>query len=278
MAEIGKPQIANNNYANIKMQNSVLSKEEQINKIAGNKTSRKFVDRQRHTQLEGDDFMKLLTHQLTLQDPTDPMDQKKFAAELAQFSQLEQLRGMNQKMEQIMGNNPSQNKYFGASFLGKQAITAGTSVNYKGQDIEIPFSLPKNASKAVLRIYDEKNQISKQVDFEKLAQGSQFFMWDGTQSDGTKVKEGKYRVEVIAWDETLAKFEGETKVSGLVTGVGFQNGDTILEIEGNKRIFLHDVESFKLVEDNKNNLKAENNPSLKSDAIKAYTENQELGQ
>jgi flagellar basal-body rod modification protein FlgD len=46
-------------------------------------------------------FMQLLLTQLQNQDPTSPQADGEFLAQLAQFSQLEQLQAMNKKLDAI---------------------------------------------------------------------------------------------------------------------------------------------------------------------------------
>ena len=67
-------------------------------------------------ELGKDDFLKLLMTQLTHQDPTEPMDNSQFIAQMAQFSSLEQMYNVSNgftKMAQIMQTNEA------AGTLGK---------------------------------------------------------------------------------------------------------------------------------------------------------------
>jgi flagellar basal-body rod modification protein FlgD len=67
-----------------------------------------------------DEFLKLLITQLQHQDPTAPMDDKEFIAQMAQFSSLEQMTKLNQEFAKISG-----------------MISRGNALNLLGQEVEI---------------------------------------------------------------------------------------------------------------------------------------------
>jgi flagellar basal-body rod modification protein FlgD len=67
--------------------------------------------RQPQQSLGKDDFLKILITQLSYQDPTSPMEDKQFIAQMAQFSTLEQMTSMARDFSKLtsmlMGNEAS---------------------------------------------------------------------------------------------------------------------------------------------------------------------------
>lgn len=57
--------------------------------------------RQPSQTLGKDDFLKILMAQMTNQDPTEPLDNTQFVAQMAQFSSLEQMLNMSNNFEKL---------------------------------------------------------------------------------------------------------------------------------------------------------------------------------
>ncbi len=225
---------------------SDLGKE--LNHLAGVSEEKLFVNKDEHGKLDKNAFLKLLSNQLQNQDPFNPADQKEFAADLAQFSQLEQLANLNSKFEKSNNNNFYREKFMGASLLGKEILTSGSSIEHSGkaQKINLPFGLSRPAKKIVVKIFDPSNSMIKQIELDGRGSGSQSVLWDGMSSDGVPAMKGVYRFEVTAWDGQFNEFKGDTKTRGIVTGVSFEEGEVILTVGGKNKVFLRDVDSFSL--------------------------------
>ncbi|MAX66092.1 MAG: flagellar hook capping FlgD N-terminal domain-containing protein [Bacteriovoracaceae bacterium] len=281
MPEIGRPVTARDqSYANVQMaprkdvsaakallekQNiSEKEKERLINKIQGYKPKNDLiVDGKNHNKMGKDEFLKLLTVQLQNQDPMNPMKQEKMAAELAQFSQLEQLSNLNAKFDGLTKNQQVQDKFYGASFLGKEVVTSGSSLKYEGEgtDADILFTLPKPAAKVLVRIFDSKNNMVGEMWKENIGRGNQTVTWDGMQLDNSYSGAGEFRTQVFAWDQSADPIAVETKTTGLVQSVFFENGETVLKVDG-KKVFLRDVDSFHSAKTTEGNNSFQNRPSV----------------
>jgi flagellar basal-body rod modification protein FlgD len=88
------------------------------------------------------DYMKLLVAQMQNQNPLEPMSNNEMAAQMTQFSQLEQLEKMNTSFSQVLKGTQLN---YANSLIGKRVVyensngdyTAGnvTAVGINGSDI-----------------------------------------------------------------------------------------------------------------------------------------------
>lgn len=72
------------------------------------------------SELGKDAFLKLLITQLQHQDPTNPMDDREFIAQMAQFSSLEQMQNMTKAMESLLMSQQQSQLMNYTSFVGKE--------------------------------------------------------------------------------------------------------------------------------------------------------------
>jgi flagellar basal-body rod modification protein FlgD len=252
MPSMGKPRApGKNEFKNITIGERTLKTAKQnvgdtLNKISGIKEDSRYVDAKDHNKMGKNDFLRLLTVQLQNQDPLNPMDQQKFAAELAQFSQLEQMSNMNKSLDSMNGNKPDEKKFYAASFLGKEVVSAGTSLKLRedGELSTIPFKLEKDAKDLVIRILDQKGQIVKQIQKENIGRGSQTITWQGDMQDGQTAAKGDYSIQVYAWDKNAVPVNTKTMSSGLVQSVTFDKGEAVFKLKNGQQVFLRDVVSF----------------------------------
>ncbi|MCD4487133.1 flagellar hook capping protein [Chromobacterium vaccinii] len=83
------------------------------------------------------DFLRILSTQLTFQDPLKPIDNQQFMAQMAQFSSLEQTRMSNEKLDTLLAQQAA-NQSIG--LIGKTVEVQTANGNVAGQVTTISFS------------------------------------------------------------------------------------------------------------------------------------------
>ena len=182
------------------------------------------------------DFLNLLVSQMQNQDPLDPMKGTEFAAQLAQFSSLEQLTNLNTSMTQSLDANAiltqSINNGLSASFIGKDVRAAVDTFQYTGDgDVKIGYDLATEASKVTVKIYDSNGTLVKTMtgDTDK---GENSLTWNGTGEAGDLLASGKYSFKVEAVGNDGKAITADKYVFGKITGVRFKPEGTVFVIDG----------------------------------------------
>jgi flagellar basal-body rod modification protein FlgD len=155
--------------------------------------------------------MQLLVAQLKNQDPEAPMDSKEFAVQLAQFTQVEKLASIDEKLSAQQGS--TMNSMVG--YLGQQVVLDASDVTVSGgQGGQLQLNLAQDASNVEVQLLNASGEVVGETSFGAVQSGKQV-----VSLDGLSVPDGVYGVKVSAiGSRTGSSFEPTAFVSGLVTG------------------------------------------------------------
>jgi len=149
------------------------------------------------TDLNKDDFLKLLMTQMQHQDPLNPMDNSEFLSQLSQFSQLEQIYNVNQNIQDLAASQNSSRDMLLAGLLGKTAKVDASDIYLKDQDnISINYDLIDSAETVTVNIYDADSKPVRTIQAIQQPSGQQKLDWDGKNDLGRGLPEGEYTIEV----------------------------------------------------------------------------------
>ncbi len=180
-----------------------------------------------------DAFLRLLTEQLQHQDPLDPMKNEEFVAQLAQFSSLEQLFGLQATMEAVYLGIASMNNASMAGLLGTEVVALGDQVHLDGANpVSLSFEAQGSFSQATITITDSDGKVVETMDIGGRDQGAFEIEWDGTDLDGQPLPEGDYTFSIEATDTDGGTVSVDTLVTGIVDEMDYSTGTPQPSIQG----------------------------------------------
>jgi flagellar basal-body rod modification protein FlgD len=211
---------------------------------------------QNQAELGRTDFLRMLVAQLENQDPLNPQDGTEFTAQLAQFSQLEQLISMRSSVNDLVkllagdsssGGDQLTRGLLLAGLIGKDAFYSGSEFEVGPASEGVPpepnillaFDLHGNTSNTTLRIHNQMGVEFGTIDRGRLSQGQYEVYWDGIFEDGSQLAPGTYSFRVDAKLGT-EPVDSASYVGGRVTGTSLIDGDPTLLV-GNLHVPIGDV-------------------------------------
>jgi len=198
--------------------------------------------------LDKDAFLKLMLAQLEQQDPTNPLKSHEMAAQLAQFSSVEQLTNINENIKKMGQSQGQQGQYDVLSLIGKQVSGDSSQIDRKSGDKEhiIEFRLPEAAKTAKVSIKDAKGIVVREYELNDLKKGKNQLTWNGIHDDGKDARVGEYFVNIDAQADGK-KIKATTQYGGAVDGVQFTSKGPVLSVDG-KKLNLRDVQMIQVPE------------------------------
>lgn len=230
-------------------------------------------------ELGKDAFMKLMLAQMKHQDPTNPMQSHEMAAQLAQFTSLEQLTNINTTLGQIQGAQAPAVNYQALALIGKKVSGDSSKLVRAAGDTKhgISFELMGDAAKVNVTIKDDAGNVVRKLELTNLKKGSNSVEWNGLNENGMAARPGEYRISIEAKSNTGGKVFTKTAFGGRITGLNFTSQGPVLLV-GNQSIRLSDV---KKIEDAGPEEEAQSAPTIPlkaGDAVKSEsnTENENI--
>ncbi len=186
-------------------------------------------DASQRTALGQDAFLQLLVTQLRNQDPLSPLQPHEFAAQLAQFSSVEQLSHLNDAVTAQAANQQL------STLINKTTLSAamiGRTVIAEGASVAVPSSGHANVlvdvggqgGEGTLRVFDKDGREVAARSLGHVAGGRNTFALPGGLAAGAYT----YEVSVKAADGADVPVTRYT--SGLVDSVSFTSRGILLRV------------------------------------------------
>ncbi|MBF0257562.1 MAG: flagellar hook capping protein [Desulfamplus sp.] len=200
-------------------------------KLAGSYKSNDVEKEKSDDYLGREAFLKMLVAQLQNQDPLNPMEGSDFSAQLAQFSSLEQLIGLNKSMQSMADAFASSSETDASAYIGKE-VTG--NVNF----VEVTSGAPSggyyklsNPSEVMVSISNAQGHVVRTLYPGQKTAGEYRLEWDGKDNSGNIVEDGSYTYQVLA-NSGSGYAALPTTITGKVDGITYQNGKAYLDIDG----------------------------------------------
>ena len=152
------------------------------------------------TQLDQSDFLKLMTAQLSNQDPFQPQSNDQMIAQMAQFSTVSGITQLNSTLTGVSTQISENRIATAANFIGKTVLVPGNiAMPDDTGAISGAIDLPSDATTLQLQISTEAangqaGALVKSIDLGANPTGLVGFQWDGKDDSGTPVGAARYIV------------------------------------------------------------------------------------
>jgi flagellar basal-body rod modification protein FlgD len=183
------------------------------------------------TSLGQEQFLKLMTTQMTHQDPSNPMENGQFLTQIAQFGTVSGIQDLQKSFGDFADSITSSQALQATSLVGRQVSTPGTKgLLAVGGDISGKINLPDSSPNVNVKIIrSETGEVVKEMELGAHSEGKVPFVWDGMNSQNVMANPGVYKVEATAYIDGKNTVL-ETDIDSLVDSVSMGSGANGLKV------------------------------------------------
>ncbi|WP_133477306.1 flagellar hook assembly protein FlgD [Cognatilysobacter segetis] len=177
------------------------------------------------------DFLRLMTEQLKNQDPLKPLEGSQVLGQLAQFSTVQGISGMQDALGAVANVMESDQTLRAASLVGRDALVdtgtvqldAGTGMN--GEVVATA------AGTITIEIVDAAGQVVDRVPVEAPGAGSVAWGWDGKTADGRTAPAGTYSIRATTGSGNATQALS-TRIAAHIDSVSIEASGLVLNLHG----------------------------------------------
>lgn len=177
-------------------------------------------------------FLKMLTAQARYQDPLEPIDSSEYAAQLAQFSMVEQQVKSNDLLTALATQFGSGNMTQTAGWIGMEALTTAPTF-FDGSPVEINPNPAAAADQVFMIVRDSSGQ---EVQRLALPVSAEPVLWAGVTNDGSPFEKGLFSFDIESRVRGEIILSEPVQTYGRVTEARLQDGEPVLILEGGSAI------------------------------------------
>lgn len=179
-----------------------------------------------------DEFLKMLVAQLKNQSPLNPMDGTDFAAQLAQFSTVEQVMNMASRMGAMADSISAMNNAQMSNLIGNEATVQTNKFRVDGARSTLTYDLAAATQKGTVKIYNSSGIPVKTINLGSQSAGANTLNWDSSGLDS-----GTYTFDVSATDKNGTAVKTTTMMTGTITGISYKDGTPYITVNGQDTAF-----------------------------------------
>ncbi|MCK9637466.1 MAG: flagellar hook assembly protein FlgD [Methylobacter tundripaludum] len=194
-------------------------------------TPKKDSEATRKASLGQEQFLKLMTAQMTHQDPSSPMQNGEFITQMAQFGTVSGIQDLQKSFADFASSINSSQALQATSLVGRYVSVPGTkAVLPAGGEIKGAINLADSSSSVKVKVTNANTgEIVQNIDLGQHSAGKVPFVWDGVNSNGAMANPGVYKIEATAYIDGKNTVL-ETDLNAQVDSVTMGNGSTGMKV------------------------------------------------